>query len=154
MGDINQKANTRSANTFFIWGVLLILNGAGLMCVLGLIASENAIHASLPTEEANDVLTNHFGTAIAIAALVTVGLIAAGFFVSKMSTHPYPFWYLILTGAIPGAMFLSGWRAMRDGVACRRGARSHGVRFALIGISVLGLLDVLMLCLCISWAGT
>jgi hypothetical protein len=124
------EAVSKGAGIFFLCGTLLILTGAGLLYLFATVGFEHQL---------GDNAHNHLSLGLLLAAIVTAGLTVVGFFVSKKGK--FPIWYGLISGVIPGFLLLSGWNAIHDGFAQKRGSQVAGLRGIVILTVIVALLD-------------
>jgi len=120
---------------YFVCGSLLTIIGAAILYIFSLMAFESLWHLAGSVESER---TTYLVAGLVIAAIAAVGLTIVGFFVTK--GNAMPFWYIFVTGIIPGFLLLQGWAAIHAGLAARKGLQVSGLRRVVIITVVVGLL--------------
>ena len=120
---------------FLLCGSLLTLIGAGILYVFSLMGFESLWHLSGSLESQR---TFFLIAGLVVATIATAGLTAVGYFVTRRKA--VPFWFLFITGIIPGFLLFQGWAAIHAGLAGRKGLRVTGLRRVIIITVVVGLI--------------
>jgi hypothetical protein len=128
---------------FFLCGSVLNLVGAallGLFATMGLeplLPSTTVIHPDGTRGDAPEVAHGNLVIVLIVAPIVAIGLTTVGFFVAKRAT--IPFWYVFITGIIPGFLLFQGWAAVHAALAAKKGLQVSGLRRVIIITAVVGL---------------
>ncbi len=130
-----RPSSTSEIRAFLVCGSLLILVGAGVLYLFSLMAFEGLWHMSGSLESQR---TLYLYVGLVVAGIVAIGLTVGGFFVARQ--RAIPFWYVFVTGIIPGFLLFQGWASIHAGRAARKGLQVIGLRRVIIITVIVGLL--------------
>ncbi len=129
-----KRPSAKKIAAFFLFGSLFILAGAAVLFFFGLMAYEKASAIPGVVVQNGVLVTNpddtpewehsRLVTGLVSVTVATVGFMVLSFFVARASVKSakgrFPStWYLVITGVIPGFLFLIGWGLIFSGLPAK-----------------------------------
>jgi hypothetical protein len=106
-----------------VFGFALLITGVGVACLFAVMSSDAAWQSGNHGERAEINTLVIIGLLIVIYAatitIVSFFIARRNFFAAKSIGSP-PFWYLLISGIIPGLLLLGGWTLIRSGLSARK----------------------------------